>query len=257
MTTALLPPSPDRSHEVALGEHAAFVDLLSSLEAPDWQAPTDCEGWTVRDVVAHVAGALQEGAHLSAQLRRVVLGPRRYPGLGRLDAMNQLQVDDRRRVTTDQLVEEIRTLGPRAARARHRMPRPLRSLSVPSGFGLPAGSTFGYLVDVIYPRDLWMHRVDVARATDRPLHHTATEADVVALVVRDLAACWDGPTTTLILNGHGAGSWTLGSGTPEAAVETDAVEICRHLSGRVASPPIATKGDPGAEQHLLAARIPF
>lgn len=257
MTTALLPPTPDRAEAVALGEHAAFVELISGLSPGEWDKPTDCAGWSVRDVVAHVAGALEEGAHIRAQLRRVALAPRRYPQLDRLDAINQLQVDDRGAHPPDRLVHEVSSLGPRAARARRRTPQLIRSRAVPRGFSLPTGATFGYLVDVIYPRDLWMHRIDVARATNRDLRATSTEADVVALVVRDLACTWGGPATTLTLTGHGAGTWALGAGKPVAAVETDAVEICRHLSGRVASPPIAAKGDPGAEQYLLAARIPF
>jgi hypothetical protein len=128
---------------------------------------------------------------------------------------------------------------------------------VPGDTGLPAGSTVGYLVDVIYPRDLWMHRVDVARATGHGLATTATETDVVAEVVRDLAGDWDGPPSTLTLTGHGAGTWSLGPGTPRAELEADAVEVCRMLSGRAASPVVKSTGDPAAQHRLLAARVAF
>ncbi len=257
MTDTLLPTTRHRAHDVALGELDAFLALLRDLDTLEWQAPTDCAGWTVRDVVAHVAGALEEGAHLRAQLRRVALAPRRYPSLDRLDAINQLQVDDRGEATLEQLVAEIAALGPKAARARRRLPRPLRRMPIPAGFGLPRGSTFAYLVDVIYPRDLWMHRIDVARATGRELRTSATEADVVAQVVRDLAHAWEGHATTLTLTGHGAGSWTLGVGSPRTTLEADAVQICRMLSGRAASPRITRTGDPDAEHRLVACRISF
>lgn len=171
----------------------------------------------MRDVVAHVAGALEEGARRSAQLRRIVLGPRRYPHLTRLDAINQLQVDDRRTATEPQLLAEVAALGPKAARARRRLPRLVR----------------------------------------RHLEATSTEADVVALVVRDLAHVWDGPPTRLTLTGHGAGSWRLGAGPPQASLEADAVEICRMLSGRTSSPTITAEGDPGAEARLRATRVSF
>lgn len=257
MTTVLPPSTPQRACEVVLGELDAFVELIRALDPEEWSRPTDCAGWTVRDVVAHVAGALEEGARPTAQLRRVLVGPRRYPGLGRLDAMNQLQVDDRRDVTTGQLVEEVEARGPRAARARRRLPRLFRAIPVPPGFSLPRGSTFGYLADVIYPRDLWMHRIDISRATGRPLRATETEAEVVAQVVRDLADGWDGPATTLVLTGHGAGTWTLGDGSPFTTLEVDAVEACRLLSGRLVAPVVTASGDLRAEELLLASRIAF
>ena len=40
--------------------------------------------------------------------------------------------------------------------------------------------TLGYLVDVIYLRDMWMHRVDTSRAVGRPLVLTAEHDGVIA-----------------------------------------------------------------------------
>ena len=257
MTSLLTPLTPDRAEEVARGEVEALVDVLRTLDPAEWDLPTDCTRWTVRDIVAHVTGALDEGAHVRVLLRHLALAHRRRPDLGMLDAANEMQIDDRRGATPEQLVAELAVLGPRAARARRRMPRLLRSRPVPGDNGLPVGSTFGYLVDVIYPRDVWMHRIDVCRATGRALSPTATEADVVAEVVRDLARGWDGPTTRLTLTGNGAGTWTLGSGTPRATLEADAVEVCRMLSGRPGSPAVALTGDPEAERRLLGASVVF
>jgi uncharacterized protein (TIGR03084 family) len=40
----------------ALGEQQAeLVDLLSGLDEPAWQRPSRCDGWTVADVVLHLA----------------------------------------------------------------------------------------------------------------------------------------------------------------------------------------------------------
>jgi len=257
MTSLLTRLTPDRAEEVVLGELDALVDDLHSLDPFEWDLPTDCVRWTVRDVVAHVTGAMDEGAHLRVTLRHLALARRRRPDLCMLDAINEMQIDDRRRSSPDELVAELAVLGPRAARARRRMPRLLRNRPVPGDNGLPAGSTFGYLVDVVYPRDVWMHRVDICRATGRDLSPTATEADVVAEVVRDLAGTWDGPTTTLTLTGNGAGTWTLGVGSPRATLGGDAVEVCRMLSGRPASPRLAVTGDPEAGRRLLASRVVF
>jgi uncharacterized protein (TIGR03083 family) len=52
-------------------EQAAFEDLVRSVSAEEWTTPTRCEGWTVRDIAAHVTGTLADIAngntHLLAQ----------------------------------------------------------------------------------------------------------------------------------------------------------------------------------------------
>lgn len=42
-------------HAGVLDEHAAFVELIGSLTGDEWQAPSLCRAWSVRDVVIHVA----------------------------------------------------------------------------------------------------------------------------------------------------------------------------------------------------------
>jgi uncharacterized protein (TIGR03083 family) len=256
-TTAPRPTTPQRACTVAGEELAAFLDVLHELDEADWQRPTDCPGWTVRDVVAHVTGAMEEGARLRVQLRHLAPAPRRYPALSQLDAVNQMQVDERRTATPAQLVDELATLGPRAARARRRMPGLLRRLPVPGDSPLPDGATFAYLVDVIYPRDLWMHRIDVERATDRPHTETAAEGFLVAEVVRDLADTWEEPPVELTLTGAGGGSWQLGTGDPVATLTTDTVQLCRRLSGRDASPTVTGDAAPEVVSRLLDTRIAF
>ncbi len=250
--------TPARAHDVALGELEAFLALLRDLGPDDWQRPTDCTGWSVRDVVAHVTGAMEDGARVRVQLRHFLLAPRRYPAMSPLDALNQMQLDDRSAAGPPDLLRELADLGPRAARARRRLPGPVRRLPVPGkDNGLPAGSTFAYLVDVIYLRDLWMHRVDVERATGRPHAGTVTEAEVVDQVLEDLATVWDGPPATVTTTGAAALTRPLGEGPPAARLEVDGVELCRMLSGRPASPEVTCTGDPGARDRLLAARVVF
>lgn len=255
--TTVAAPTRDAAHTVASGELAAFLDLLRALEPQDWGRPTDCTGWSVRDVVAHVTGAMEEGARMRVLLRHFALAPRRHPAMAALDAVNQTQIDERRGDTTAQLVDELARLGPRAARARRRMPGLVRRLPVPGDTGLPAGATFGYLVDVIYPRDLWMHRLDVERATGRGHAATSTEREVVAQVVRDLDATWSGPTVVLELTGPGGGTWQLGDGHASGTLTAEATEVCRMLSGRPAAPDVRTEGAPGARARLEEARIAF
>jgi len=37
-------------------ERASLLELLGSLDAGRWQAPTVCPGWSVRDVALHLLG---------------------------------------------------------------------------------------------------------------------------------------------------------------------------------------------------------
>lgn len=95
--------------------------------------------------------------------------------------------------------------------------------------GFPSSASIARLVDVIYTRDTWLHRVDIARATSRSL--TLGTAD--SRVVEDVVLEWIGRHDTavdLTLTGPAGGRFTHGAGGP--ALTLDAVEFCRILSGR-------------------------
>jgi len=46
----------------ALDEYEAFAALIAPLDATDWDAPTRCEGFLVRDVAGHVVGLAEDVA---------------------------------------------------------------------------------------------------------------------------------------------------------------------------------------------------
>jgi hypothetical protein len=125
------------------------------------------------------------------------------------------------------------------------------------GDDLPAGSPVGYLFDVIYPRDVWMHRVDTSRATGCPLQPASGDGEVVAQVVRDLARFWPHPAFLLDLAGVGAGRWLVGAGTPVATVATDAVEFMRLLSGRPTAPELDVTGGGELTELIRSSRVAF
>ncbi|MET8468594.1 maleylpyruvate isomerase family mycothiol-dependent enzyme [Streptomyces sp. NPDC006422] len=54
-------PRPDPML-LATAERADLADLLDSLTDEQWEAPTLCEGWCVREVVAHVVSYEELGA---------------------------------------------------------------------------------------------------------------------------------------------------------------------------------------------------
>lgn len=232
-----------------------MLALLRELDEADWGRPTDCAGWTVRDVIAHVTGAADESAHLRVQLRHM-RAARRAGGPSLVDQLNVLQIADRQGAHAGQMRDELARLAPKAVRARRRAPSLVRKRQVP-GADLPDGSTFGYLFDVVYSRDVWMHRIDIARACGRGLPPADSDARVVEQVVRDLGRHWSGPSLALHLTGAGGGSWLLGTGRPVAEAEVDTVEYLRILSGRRGEPQLTIAGVPTVRDPLLSARVVF
>ena len=109
--------------------------------------------------------------------------------------------------------------------------------------GVPEDWTLGFAIDTILTRDTWMHRVDLARATGRPMTLTA---DHDGVLVADVVAEWagrHGRPYRLTLTGPAGGSWSYGA--DGNLVDLDAVEFCRLVSGR------------GAADGLLSVHVPF
>lgn len=72
----------------------AVGDALEALTPEQWQLDTECTGWTVRDVAAHLLGAQEDLLSVPTVLWRREHGPRRHPHLSLLDAANQVQIED-------------------------------------------------------------------------------------------------------------------------------------------------------------------
>jgi uncharacterized protein (TIGR03083 family) len=255
----IAPITPDRVAEVATGELEACLALLSTLDEADWAAPTDCAGWTVHALTAHLAGQYQGLAKPGVYLRRHRRAHRRYPALSRLDADNRQQIDDLGGHTGPELTAMLAAIGPKAIHARRRVPGLVRRQRIGRMYPeepLP-DDRLSYMLDVLGVRDPWMHRVDIARATGRPLLLGAHDHVITTQVIADLALAWDGPPTLLELTGPVGGRWTLGNGLPAATVQADAVDYLRALSGRNDHPDLQVNGDPAAAAAATAARVVF
>jgi uncharacterized protein (TIGR03083 family) len=157
MTTVTMTARAD-APALATEEYAALLATARTLEPGAWSAPTDCAGWTVRDVGAHVTGAAEEGARLPVLLRHYVRAVTRDPHREVVDSVNDQQLSDRAGHTPAQLIEELERLAPLAIRGRQRVPALMRRIRMPAAAGALPGDMLGYLLDVIYTRDLWMHR---------------------------------------------------------------------------------------------------
>ena len=210
-------------------EYRRLGALLAELTDDEWHRPTDCSEWDVREVVAHVVGAAECAASVRETFRQQKLGRALRPGEPEVDGMNAVQVRERAEVGPEELRRDLVEAGARGVRARRRLPALLRAVPIP--FGPPLGTRpLGYLMGRIYTRDAWMHRVDIARATGRPLQLSADhDGRIVADVVAEWARAHRQPYR-LTLTGPAGGSWSSGADGEELTL--DAIEFARILSGR-------------------------
>jgi uncharacterized protein (TIGR03083 family) len=248
----------DQAYAVAHAEGRATLELLRTLGKDDWTRPTDCTEWDVRALVAHLVAQCQDGIHLASMARRELLSRRRYPDKPPVDAYMAVGVDDHRAASGPELVERFARLWPRAARARRRRPAVLRRIKLDPGIPGQPRWRLDYVLDVIFNRDLWMHRVDLARATGRPFVLGDHDREIVAQVVRDLGRGWSAVPVALELTGPAGGCWLLGSGDPVAVVRAEAVAYLRALSGRDDEVALElVSGQASALSPLRQARIVF
>jgi uncharacterized protein (TIGR03083 family) len=228
------PLSRLRAAEVADAELTAFQDMVSALDGLDWDRPTDSAGWSVRDIVAHVAGQYEELARLGTFLRRLRVAKRRYPDRIALDGHNQVQIDELAGRSPAELTAHLAHFGPKGLAAVRRTPGLVRRLPSTMFFPEPPlpDRRMSYLFDVLTARDTWMHRLELVRATGQQQRPHPHDADVVAQVVRDLDQGWRGRPMQLTLTGPAGGSWTVGAGPALARANADAIAAMLHLSGR-------------------------
>src|SRR5215217_3541983 len=96
-------------------ERASLLRLLSSLGAGQWQAPTVCPGWSVKDVALHLLG----GDIDLLSRRRDGAAPADTPSkpadfgelVASLDRLNQTWVEATRRISPRLLCELLAVTG--------------------------------------------------------------------------------------------------------------------------------------------------
>ncbi len=240
------PPGLSRREAAILAatENERIVDLVRSLNPEDWSKPTDCTEWDVRAMVAHVVGGMDANVSVPEFVHQFRAGTKAAGDRPMIDGMTEVQVRERADLEANQLVDRLVVVAPKAARGRRRVPAPVRRVTMKVDIGGVMESwRLGYLFDTIMTRDTWMHRVDLSRATGRPLVLTA---DHDGRLVADVVAEWGrrhGQAFALHLEGPAGGSFINGHGGDE--ITLDAIEFCRILSGRAT----------GA--GLLSQEVPF
>jgi uncharacterized protein (TIGR03083 family) len=226
---------------VAGAEYGRFADLLDALSPADWSRPTACPPWDVRLLAAHVLGATEANASPAEMVHQLRRG-RRGAAVG-VDAVSDVQVRERQDLAPDELRRRFRHALPAAVGWRARWTRLAGGVRMRVGAPVHETWPLRYLMDVIYTRDVWMHRIDISRAVGRAPRLTAEhDGRIVADVVTDWARRHRQP---FVLTLAGPAGGRFAAGTAGSPVALDAVEFCRTVSGRA----------PG--RGLLATSVPF
>jgi uncharacterized protein (TIGR03083 family) len=230
--------------KLAETEFARTIVQLRSLSAEDWRQPTMCELWDVRAMASHVLGMAEAQASIR-QFTHDFRAASRRSGGKMIDAMTGTQVADRASMTPEAIVSRLASVAPKAVKARRRTPALIRHivrLKQDPPFEAERWR-FGYLVDKIFTRDTWMHRLDISRATGKAMVLTAAHD---GRLVDDVVAEWGqrhGQAFSLTLTGTAGGQWRVGDHGEQLAL--DALDFCLTVGSRL----------PGS--GLLATEVPF
>lgn len=223
----------DEAHALMQTSFDRLIRVLERLAPDDWSKPTACTEWDVHDVVAHQAGGYLSGVGYTEMMRQYAKLPKR----GQLpeDAINALQVGERKKMTPAELIDELKRAGPQAIHNWAYRFHAVKWIHAPHPIG--GFMSLRYLMWVTHSRDTWMHRLDICRAANLPFEQTREhDGRIVELVVRDLAKKLNkrlnGRGIILLLTGISGGTWKIGRGEPAAEMEMDALDFNIFVSGR-------------------------
>jgi uncharacterized protein (TIGR03083 family) len=181
---------------------ADVEELLLALDDPDWSRETDCPGWTVRDIAAHLAALESELAGDPGPRPDQVAAATNVSA-----AYTQAGVEQRRDRTPQQLIEEFTDAVQRRAAEFDADPpndpeaTPPRN---PGGIGWDWQTLLRNRVV-----DLWVHEQDIRRAVGRPGDLDTPAAAVVTktflsalpFVIGKRAGAEPGTTVVVVVDG--------------------------------------------------------
>ena len=229
----------DAMHDAVDG----FLEVVATLAEDDWDRPTGCPGWAVRDVVAHVIGiedVLTGGSEPAVEvpeLAHVTNDVSRY---------TERHVLARRDRPTAELVDELSSV---VARRRAQLAGDLDAPALSFlGGEQPLVTTLG-----LRAFDIFSHEQDIRRAVGRPGHLDGPAAATgCTRILRALGAMLPdrvvADEATLVLTVHGdqtAALWLdLGSGEvldtrpddPTVAMDVDFADLVPLACGRDDAP---------------------
>ena len=140
------------------------IDRLCSELAPqDWDRPTDCPGWSVKDQVSHIIGTESMLAGRPTPDHKVDPKPWVKNKIGEF---NEIHVDFRRNLPPETVLEEFRELAKERLAALRSMNKDdfLRQTMTPVG----PDTYLEFMKIRVF--DCWVHEQDIRRAVNKPGH---------------------------------------------------------------------------------------
>jgi uncharacterized protein (TIGR03083 family) len=198
-------------------ERAALVELLASLDAEQWRAPTVCPGWSVKDVALHLLG---DDVGLLSRRRDGVLAaamgaePASWEELvASLDRLNQTWVAATRHLSPRLLCELLAFTG--EATWRYLAGLDPSAAEEPVSWVGPDPAPNWLDVAREYS-ERWTHQQQIRDAVGRPgLKEPAFMAPVLATFVHALPRAFagvpapPGTTVAVVVAGEQGGRWVL------------------------------------------------
>jgi uncharacterized protein (TIGR03083 family) len=258
-------------------ERASLIELLSSLAAGRWQAPTVCPGWSVKDVALHLLGDdidLLSRRRDGAAPADTPSQPARFQELVEsLDRLNQTWVEATRRISPRLLCELLAVTG----EATRRYLTSLDLFAVEESVSWIRPDPVPNWLDVARQyTERWTHHQQIRDAVGVPgLKEPAFMAPVLATFVQALPRAFTGvpasvgTTVEIVIAGEAGGSWVLTrtpdrwrlaagtAGAPAARVVLDAETAWRlwtkGIRPAAARAAVSISGDPALGLPVLDA----
>jgi uncharacterized protein (TIGR03083 family) len=205
-------------------ERATILDVFNSLSDDEWNAPSDCAGWTIRDVAAHLASTIHG-----------VVDPAFLPDMSSgTESSMEGPVAERRGWTIADVVAEYEKFSGEAANVFAMVQdEPMASTVLPMG---ELGTHTMQILPGVFLFDSYCHLRNDILQPHGPIERHIGDGDEQRLrpTVEWMLAglpwmCTDAlaraVTQPLVLDlaGPGGGAWTIAPGGPEGRVAvTDA-----------------------------------
>ncbi|MGQ0624413.1 MAG: maleylpyruvate isomerase family mycothiol-dependent enzyme [Sporichthyaceae bacterium] len=198
------------------GDRPAYIKMLHELSDEEWAAPSKCEGWAVRDVVAHM-GAACHGS-FTPWILTLIAGKD-------IEAANDKDAAKRKSWEPAKVLREYEVWGNRVGGIMSMMQKPgMRSLPIRVA---EVGAYPAKLLASAFVFDHGLHmRYDIAAALGRTLPPAEENSAAVAIewMLAGLPAMsgdrldWLTSPVELTLAGPGGGTWTIAPGKKRVAV---------------------------------------
>ena len=239
---------PDMAGHVAAFEQTvrSTIALAETFGPADWELPTECPGWSVRDQVSHLTGVERgllgeaDPAHaLPVDLAHV------RNDFGRI---MEVAVDARRSVPGPKVLDELRD-------ALERRMAALPDIDPDRPAGLPSGRTGTYCELMRFRAfDCWTHEQDIRRAVGHPGNLATPAAELVRdiftsglpYLVGKRAAAAPGESVTLEVTGPLSFALHVVVGDDRRA----------RFTGALDNPTLTLRMDWESYARLAAGRIP-